>query len=351
MTKESELDDLTAVVRGMRSAASPFRTLIGDLHKHYAACTEGTLANLGAETAAAAAGWFGIAAVDTSGQVYEVGESQQPFVVRSIVQPFVYGLALNCCGRAAVRERIGVAPTEDDFGFDTAPTHLPNPLTAAGALGVVTLLDGATVTERLHTILALFRHMTGREATVDAAVFTAARAQGHRYRALAHHLLAAGLIGDNLDETLDLFFQQQALLVTCRDLATMAATLANRGVNPQTGETVFAADHVQDILHVMYTCGMRRTRSAWTHMVGLPAESSASGAVLMVVPGQLGVAVFSPLLNADQHSIRGLAVCAALSEHFGLHIFGPPGGAERLRAALEGSRTGGRGSAANTLKI
>ena len=37
-----------------------------------------------------------------------------------------------------------------------------------------------------------------------------------------------------VEETLEFYFQQCSVLVSCHDLAVMGATLANRGVNPLT---------------------------------------------------------------------------------------------------------------------
>ena len=332
MSSESEHDDLTAMVRGMKTVASPLRAFLADLQRTFAPLTTGTLSDTFPELAKADPNWFGICLVDTHGRIYEVGDSQRMFTIQSLTNPFVYGLALTELGRDEVLARVGVEPASDCFTLSDEAT-LPNPLVTAGVLRLMTLLKGSNATERLDNLLTLFRRLTNREVMVDATVFTAARMIGHRYRALAHFMLDRGLITESVDEVLDLFFQQQSLLVSCRDLATMAATLANQGKNPISGEAVIEAPYVRDILSVLYSCGMRNTAGTWAYQVGLPAESSVSGAILAVVPQQLGIAVFSPLLNERGHSVRGLKVCEALTQHFGLHAFDP---AER-RAKLQES--------------
>ena len=57
-----------------------------------------------------------------------------------------------------------------------------------------------------------------------------------------HRLAAAQLlvVAGDVDAVLDAYFRQCAVLVTARDLAVMAATLANGGVNPVTGEQVIS---------------------------------------------------------------------------------------------------------------
>lgn len=334
MSSESGHDDLAAMVRGMKTVVSPFRAFLADLQRTIGPLSEGRLADSIPELAKASPQWFGICVVDTSGRVYEVGDSQQAFTIQGLANPFVYGLALAERGREAVLERVGVEPAGDSFTLSDLAPPLPNPLVVAGALALVPLLNGGHSTERLNNILALFRRLTTREVMTDATAFTAARMLGHRHRAIAHLLVDRGLISEDVDETLDLYFQQQSVLVNCRDLATMAATLANQGRNPVSGEAVIEPSAVRDMLSVMYTCGMRNTRGTWAYRVGLPAESSVSGAIMAVVPQQLGIAIFSPLLNESGHSLRGIKAFEALAQHFGLHLLDLPEGRSRLAEAL-----------------
>jgi glutaminase len=147
------------------------------------------------------------------------------------------------------------------------------------------------------------------------------RATGHRNRAIAYLLKHFDVLDGSLDEALDLYFQQCSLLVDTRDLALMAATLANGGVQPQSGERALAREHVKHVLSVMFTCGMYDSVGAWAHAVGLPAKSGVSGGILAVVPGRMGIAVYSPRLDDVGHSVRGVALCRALSETLGLSMF------------------------------
>ena len=147
---------------------------------------------------------------------------------------------------------------------------------------------------------------------VDMAVFTSERATGHRNRAIAHLMRNFDIIDERIEEALDLYFKQCSILVTCRDLAMMAATLANGGVNPLTGERAVAVEYVRDILSVMYTCGMYDFAGEWAYSVGLPAKSGVGGGIIAVLPGQAGIGVFSPPLDARGNSVRGIRVCEEL---------------------------------------
>src|SRR5690606_12668686 len=110
-------------------------------------------------------------------------------------------------------------------------------------------------------------------------------------------------------------------LVTARDLAVMAATLANAGRNPVTGRQVLAPEHVRDVLSVMHSCGMYDYAGEWSFSVGLPAKSGVGGGIIAVLPGQLGIGTFSPPLDDRGNSHRGIRVCEELSDRFDLHVF------------------------------
>ena len=146
------------------------------------------------------------------------------------------------------------------------------------------------------------------------------KATGHRNRALANLLLNFGTIDNNIEEILDLYFQQCSLVVNCQDLAIMAATLANRGIQPITKEQAIKPKYVRDILSVMYTCGMYNYAGEWAYRVGIPAKSGVSGGIIGVIPERAGIAVFSPLIDERGNSVRGLRVFEELSQEFGFHL-------------------------------
>jgi glutaminase len=119
---------------------------------------------------------------------------------------------------------------------------------------------------------------------------------------------------------------------TCQDLVVRAATLTNGGVNPATGERALTTRYLRDVLSVMHTCGMYDFAGQWAYQIGIPAKSGVSGGIIAVVPGKLGIGVFSPGLDAYGNSVRGTAVCQEISERLGLHIF-----ADKAEDALLGS--------------
>lgn len=302
----------------------PFQSFLHDLHSKYKSLADGAVAKYIPELAKVNPDLFSICVITVDGQVYEVGDYSQLFTIQSISKVFVYGLALEDHGRDYILTKVGVEPTGDAFNaiiLDEQSKRPYNPMVNAGAIATTSLIKGVGATERLNRMLDMFRRYIGRDIFVDISVFMSERTTGHRNRAMAHLMLNFGMINEKIDEALDLYFQQCSLMVNCHDLALMAATLANKGINPITGERAVAACYIKDILSVMYTCGMYNFAGEWAYKIGIPAKSGVSGGIIAVVPNQLGIGVFSPLLDSRGNSVRGVKVCEELSQQLSLHLF------------------------------
>lgn len=307
---------------------SPISHHLRELHAELKPITEGAVATYIPELAKADPDWFGICVVTANGGVYEVGDSRQTFTIQSISKPFVYGLALEDRGRTEVLQKIGVEPTGDAFNsISLEPTtgRPRNPMINAGAIAATGLIEGMTPKVQLDRIMSMFALHAGRPLTIDEAVYRSESETGHRNRAIGHMLRNSDILLEDPAPVLELYFKQCSILATTYDLAVMAATLANRGVNPLTGKQAIRGEYVESVLGVMGTCGMYDYAGEWLYDVGLPAKSGVSGGVIAVLPGQLGIGVFSPRLDAHGNSIRGVQVCNALSRHWDLHLFNRPG--------------------------
>lgn len=309
---------------GNASKSTVLQNFLVELHDKYKSLNDGRLANYIPELAKANPDWFGICVVTVDGQVYTVGDCEQLFTIQSISKVFVYGLALEEHGRDYVLTRVGVEPTGDAFNsiqLDEISKRPYNPMVNAGAIATTSLIKGSNPSDRLNRLLDMFGGYVGHELFVDMPVFLSERTTGHRNRAMAYLMLNFGAIDEKIEEALDLYFQQCSVMVNCRDLAVMAATLANCGINPITKQRAVEACYVRDILTVMYTCGMYDFAGQWAYKVGLPAKSGVSGGIIAVVPQKMGIGVFSPLLDSHGSSVRGMKVCEDLCDRFGLHLF------------------------------
>jgi len=222
-----------------------------------------------------------------------------------------------------VLARIGVEPTGDAFNsisLEPGTGRPLNPMINAGAIAAASLVAGRSDEDRFHRILSTFSIYAGRQLGIDQVVYESERDTGHRNRAIGHMLRNFDILGEHPDGPLDVYFRQCSIAVDCQALSVMGATLANGGVNPITGERAVKGDTVPDMLSVMTTCGMSDYAGSWVYWVGMPAKSGVGGGILAVLPGQLGIAVFSPPLDERGNSVRGVAVCKELSREFHLHF-------------------------------
>jgi glutaminase len=297
------------------------------LHREYASVSDGQVATYIPELAKANPDWFGICLVTTGGSVYEVGDSQQQFTIQSISKPFVYGLALEDNGRQAVLKKVGVEPTGDAFNsisLDPGTGRPRNPMINAGAIASAGLIAGKTNRVKLQRLLDAFALYAGRELSLDEAVYRSESETGHRNRAIGHMLRNFNILESDPTPVVELYFQQCSISVNCRDLGMMAATLANRGINPVTGKQAIRGEYVESVLSVMGSCGMYDYAGEWIYTIGMPAKSGVAGGVIAVLPGQLGIGVFSPRLDSRGNSLRGIGVCQSLARHLDLHLFNRP---------------------------
>ena len=253
-----------------QAALAPVQEYLAQLRERIAELTGGKPADYIPELGKVDPNLFGIAIATVDGQTYAVGDSEVPFTIQSVSKPFMYGYALQRYGRAAVLKRVGVEPTGEAFNsivLDEVMNRPFNPMVNAGAIAVAELMAGETQDERVANMLGLFSSLAGRELDIDQAVFRSEQATGHRNRAIAHMMLNSAMIERDPNEVLDLYFRQCSVNVTCRDLAIMAATLANDGKNPLTGEAVFDIQYVRDMLSVMNSCGMYDYAGEWAYAV------------------------------------------------------------------------------------
>lgn len=298
--------------------------LIEELHQRHVPRNDGEVAAYIPELGKADPEDFGICVATSDGRIFETGDSAHTFTIQSISKPFTYGMALEVYGQDKVSQYVGVEPSGDAFNSIELEggTNRPfNPMINAGAITMSALLYMHYGDNALEIMLARFSATAGRELTVDDAVYRSESRTGHRNRAIAHLLLNFGMVHENVEPALDLYFKQCSILVNCRDLAIMAATLSNLGNNPVTGEEVYNIDCVKNMLSIMLTCGMYDYSGQWAYRVGVPAKSGVSGGVMAVVNRQMGMAIYSPRLDKRGNSCRGIGVCVDLADELGLHAF------------------------------
>ncbi|KAK5651652.1 hypothetical protein OQA88_11827 [Cercophora sp. LCS_1] len=266
-----------------------------------------------------------VALAMVDGHVYSAGDDTIEFSIQSISKAFVYAIAIEDAGLDAVLAKIGVEPSGDAFNklsLERGTNRPMNPMINAGAIAAHSLVvsPDATAEQRTARILDVLSRLAGRQLHVDEEVYQAELRDADRNMGLGYMLKAARIIQCDPREAVTGYIRQCAINVNVRDLATMAATLCNAGIHPVTGEAIIPQASVRQVLSVMTTCGMYDAAGAWVSRIGIPAKSGVAGAIIGALPGQVGIATFSPKLDSRGNSVRGVAICERLSSDMGMHM-------------------------------
>ena len=324
MSDSSKTEAEATTAKDLDQTEHPLFSYLQELYTRHLECTAGEVASYIPQLASANPAAFGIAIATTDGRVYTVGDTDQPFSIQSISKPFAYALALQDNGLEGVLEKVGVVPTgngSDRVSLFQESGRPFNPMINAGAIASTSLVRDEPGMPRVRRILDLMSRCAGRPLTINQEMVASERHSDIGNFAIDYMLRNSGIIGSVLEPVLECYSQQCSTMVTCRDLAVMAASLAADGVCPTSQERVLDPSIVSKVLSVLATCGMYDYASEWVARAGMPSKSGIGGGVIGILPGQVGIAVYSPPLDTRGNSVRGVRVFHDISEDFGLHLF------------------------------
>jgi glutaminase len=268
---------------------------------------------------------YGIALVTPDGKVYTTGDVTSEVSIQSISKVFTMAKVIEEQGPDAIEKRIGVDATGMRFNsivsveFAQKALGGPeiNPLVNPGAITATSMVSGSSRDEIWNKILAYHSDFAGRPLSVNKEVFDSEAATNQRNQAIAALMYAYGFIKEEPARATDIYTEQCAISVNAKDLAVMAATLANNGKNPVTGKQVMKAEYVPEVLAVMATAGLYDDSGKWLYHTGLPAKSGVGGGIIAVSPGRFGIAVVSPPLDAAGNSVRAQKAITDISNALG----------------------------------
>lgn len=318
-------DEPLYISTGHLPPANDVSRLIEQAYLHYSDNSDGQCSQVYPALARVPENLFGICMVGTDGKIYATGAVDHRFTIMSVSKPFIFALVCQEIGPAEARLRLGVNATGFAFNsiapLDLSPDGRTNPMVNSGAIAATSLITGDTADAKWKVILAGLSAFAGRELTVNEEVLASARATNIRNRGLAHLLHSVDRVYCDPMEALDLYTKQCCLDVDAKDIAVMAATLADGGVNPITRERVVDPMTCHYTLAVMATAGLYETSGDWLYEIGLPGKSGIGGGILTVSPGKGGLGTFAPLLDGAGNSIKGQLVARYLSQQLGMDLF------------------------------
>ena len=264
---------------------------------------------------------YGIALITTDGKVYTEGDLKTEVSIQSISKVFTMAKVMDESGTGAIYNNMGVDATGQVFNSIVAIEQYKgaemNAMVNPGAITATSMVDGKSYDEIWNKILNYYSDFAGRKLTVLEDVYKSEAETNQRNQALAMLMYAYEHIKSDPLQATDIYTRQCSVGVNAKDLAIMAATLANGGKNPVTGKQVVKQEHVPEILAVMATAGLYDDAGKWLYKTGLPAKSGVGGGIIAVSPGKFGIAVISPPLDEAGNSVRAQKAIADISNALG----------------------------------
>jgi glutaminase len=264
---------------------------------------------------------YGIALITVDGRVYTAGDLATVVSIQSISKVFTMAKVMEEQGPAALRDNMGVDATGQVFNSIVAIEQHKgaemNPLVNPGAIAATSMVSGGSYEAIWQNIASFYDEFAGRKLTVLEDVYASEAASNQRNQAIGKLMYAYGRIKQDPDQATDIYTRQCSVGVNAKDLAVMAATLANGGLNPITGRQVMRGSNVPEVLAVMATAGLYDDSGQWLYATGLPAKSGVGGGIIAVSPGKFGIAVISPPLDAAGNSVRAQKAITDISEALG----------------------------------
>jgi glutaminase len=264
---------------------------------------------------------YGIALVTVDGKVYTLGDVKSEVSIQSISKVFTMAKVMEEQGPQAIAGNMGVDATGQAFNSIVAIEQYKgaemNAMVNPGAIAATSMVKGANRDEIWNKILSYYSDFAGRQLSVNQEVYKSEADTNQRNQAIAMLMYAYGHIKENPLQACDIYTEQCSVSVNAKDLAVMAATLANGGKNPVTGKQVMTAANVPEVLAVMATAGLYDDTGKWLYTTGLPAKSGVGGGILAVSPGKFGIAVISPPLDKAGNSVKAQKAIADISNALG----------------------------------
>lgn len=270
---------------------------------------------------------LGIYISQLDGAEYGAGDYEYKFTIQSISKVITLIIALEDWGPDYVFEKVGMEPTGDAFNSMmkleiVRPSKPFNPMINAGAIAVTSMIKGRSVEEKTERIIDFFKVITKNpNLKINESIYMSEKKTGDRNRAMAYFMKDVGVIKEDVEEALDIYFKQCSIEVTCVDIARIALFLSNDGMLVETGKQLINPKYSKIAKAFMATCGMYDASGEFAINVGIPSKSGVGGGIMAVVPGKMGIGVVGPALDKKGNSIAGIGVLQDLSRTLDLSIF------------------------------
>jgi glutaminase len=266
---------------------------------------------------------FGIAVYTAGDDLIASGKAEERFTIQSISKVFALTLALEAFGEK-VWDRVGREPSGDPFNsiidLERHKGKPRNPFINAGALVTIDLLLSRK--GKAESVREFVTRLVGHKVGVNRAVANSSKGGGFGNRAMANLSKFFDNLNHDVDDVMDAYAEQCAVMLSCKELAKAGDYLMVEGADSRSAAERKRAERVRRINSLMLTCGQYDGSGEFAYRVGLPAKSGVGGGILAIAPNTASIAVWSPGLDANGNSLLGTMALARLAEKMDWSIFG-----------------------------
>ena len=268
---------------------------------------------------------YAISIYTVDGRSYNIGDSSHEFAIESASKVFTLALALQERGVKQLAKLIGTQQTATVFNsvaaVEESENHTINSFENGGAMATTSLLYDKNQKKFEKKIFDNMSRFAGRKLSYSYPIYHSEITNSDHNMAICYLLKSYGRFYGDVASSLDVYTKQCSMLVTSQDCAIMAATIANRGVNPKTGDNVLDKKFLPYILTHMASNGLYEYSETWMTDVGCPAKSGVGGVLIIVVPGVMGIGIISPPLDKHGNSAKGILTAELLSQLLRLGVY------------------------------
>ena len=269
---------------------------------------------------------FGISVCLLDGRMIEVGDTRYRFGIESVSKVYTAILVLRQYGAEKLLSMIGADATGLPFNSIIAilleNDHPSTPLVNAGAITACSMVNPmGDADKKWAAIVENITQLSGSAPDLREELYRSESETNFNNRSIVWLLKNYNRIYDDPDLSLDLYTRQCSLGITAEQLSVCGATIANRGVNPKTGMSVFDASFSPQITSLIATVGFYEHTGDWLYTSGIPAKTGVGGGVMGVLPGIMGISAFAPPIDESGNSVKAQLAIKHIMNKLGLSVF------------------------------
>ena len=269
---------------------------------------------------------FGISVCLLDGRMIEVGDTRYRFGIESVSKVYTAILVLRQYGAEKLLSMIGADATGLPFNSIIAilleNDHPSTPLVNAGAITACSMVNPmGDADKKWAAIVENITQLSGSAPDLIEELYRSESETNFNNRSIVWLLKNYNRIYDDPDLSLDLYTRQCSLGITAKQLSVCGATIANRGVNPKTGRSVFDASFSPQITSLIATVGFYEHTGDWLYTSGIPAKTGVGGGVMGVLPGIMGISAFAPPIDESGNSVKAQLAIKHIMNKLGLSVF------------------------------